>query len=97
MTKIPFAAAGLFVLAIILIVVYLVVPIEGVKVITGVLAMLSMILAALLIAIANLLAIIEIATGKNDVTWKIIWLAIVIILGVFGLAIYAYVARKDLK
>lgn len=59
--------------------------------------MLFVVLAGVLGLAAFILAAIEISKSGNDGTWKIIWILITFILGIIGLLIYYFVARKDLK
>ena len=91
-----------FVLAIVCVVLYLLIP-EGSGVLslirTGLAlgSMLSIVLAGLFFAILPILAIYEVYTSKNDATFKILWIVVLFFVSLPGLFFYFLIGQKDLK
>ena len=62
-----------------------------------IISMLLIVLAGLLVLAGSLLYVYEIATAKNDNTWKCIWIVAILVFGLLGAAAYELVARKERK
>lgn len=60
-------------------------------------AMVMVVLSGLLFLAGCLLYIYEIATAKNDGTWKAIWIVLILVLGVLGVIAYELAGRKERK
>jgi len=94
---------GAIALAILLMVVYLFIGDEF-EVVNSIIAMASMLLillSALFYLVAFVLLIWEVATAKNDSTWKATWIGIMLVSLIFsgapGMILYWIIGRKALK
>ena len=69
-------------------------PIRDIGPVAG---MLLIILGGLLAFAAMIFALYEIAASKNNGEWKAVWIVIIVAANLFGLVLYEWFARKDLK
>lgn len=53
--------------------------------------------AALIMALYSLLTMAEIVTSQNDIGWRVMWIALILVFGIVTLAVYELIAKKDLK
>ena len=84
-----FGAIACVVLAVLLVVVAFFFPLESLKGILPIVAMLLLVLGvALAGAVAPLYALYEVLTGKNETNWKLLWAIVVFFLGIIGVAVY---------
>jgi hypothetical protein len=60
-------------------------------------SMILIILAGFFTGLVPLLAIIEVGTSKNEISFKLIWGIVLFVLGIFGFAAYYFIGRKELK
>lgn len=96
------SAIGLLVFAVGLLLLVAVLPAAGienefVKGIFPIIAFVSIVLSGLTIFVCMVLSIFEIATSTNNTTWKGIWVIVILVGGIIGIAIYELIAKKDLK
>ena len=59
--------------------------------------MLLIILGCLLYVGVFLAAIYEVIKAKNSEDWKVIWGIVLLVFGLFGLALYLLIARKEIR
>jgi len=52
-----------------------------------------MVLVSLILVILTLIAAVEILTAKKDVSYKLVWMLVIILLPVLGVAIYYLFGR----
>ena len=98
--KITLISVGISIgLALFLGLVYLVLPASAMtfRGFVGVGVFLSMMLFVFVIALFPILGIVEIVTSKNDTHWKILWGIVCLVLGIYGLLAYLFIARKERK
>jgi len=60
-------------------------------------AMLLIVLSGVVGLIGTLFILYEIATAKNDGQWKAVWIIVILVLGIIGMALYFALARKGRK
>ncbi len=102
--KIGFATGACFLLALLPAIAYLILPVvldfETAYTLSsylGIAIFIPAIIGALLVLLSVIIAIVEVATSKNVGDWKAIWIIVLLLIGPIGLALYLFLARKDLK